>query len=248
MNPTPANPGALVPHLDETFLQLTIGYDDLVRLAQIHAGQATVADAPSRLREQGLVTSAGVHPTAANLVEVAVAPARSVVVERFDGATLTPMFIGWLPDGRATTSVPDAQGAVVVTATELGMLRDQLRQWLAIFDREVAEDRPLVRTDTTVIDAAMTLDGVDPSGDPALDAILEAWRLAWRANANWAEQGIDESLTVVDAGAQGWYRVEHPARTGDEQVEVTLVPLDLQGVLDALGDVVTGRRSQVADD
>lgn len=248
MNHTPANPGALVPHLDETFLQLTIGYDDLVRLAQIHSGQASAADAPTRLRQEGLVTTTGVHPTAANLVEVAVAPARSVVVERFDGSTLSPMFLGWMPDGRATTTVPDAEGAVVVTATELGLLRDQLRQWLAIFDREVAADRPTVQTNTTVIDAAMTQDGVDPSGDPVLDAILEAWRLGWRANANWAERDIDASLTVVDAGSQGWYRVEHAPRTGDEQVDVTLVPLDLAGVLDALGDVVTGRRSQVADD
>ncbi|MBA4607266.1 MULTISPECIES: hypothetical protein [Aeromicrobium] len=248
MNDTPANAGATVPKLDETFLQLTVGYDDLIKLAEVHAGRISPGDAPTRLRQEGLVTSTGVHPTAASLVEVAVGPARSIVVERFDGATLKPLFIGWMPDGRATTSTPDAEGAVVVTATELGLLRDQLRQWLAIFDREVVDDRDTVGTNTTVIDAAMTLDGVDPSGDAALDPILEGWRLAWRATGNWAERDVDASVTVVDAGAQGWYRVEHAPRTGNEEVEVSLVPLTLEEVVAALGDVVTGRRSQVADD
>lgn len=248
MNDTPANAGATVPKLDETFLQLTVGYDDLIKLAEVHAGRIGPADAPTRLRQEGLVTATGVHPTAASLVEVAVGPARSIVVERFDGATLTPLFIGWMPDGRATTSTPDAEGAVVVTATELGLLRDQLRQWLAIFDREVAADRTAVGTNTTVIDAAMTIDGVDPSGDPALDPILEGWRLAWRATGNWAEREVDATVTVVDAGSQGWYRVEHAPRTANEEVAVTLVPLTLEEVVAALGDVVTGRRSQVADD
>ncbi|MFO6452036.1 MULTISPECIES: hypothetical protein [unclassified Aeromicrobium] len=248
MNDTPANAGATVPRLDETFLQLTVGYDDLIKLAEVHAGRVAPADAPTRLRQEGLVTSTGVHPTAASLVEVAVGPARSVVVERFDGATLSPLFIGWMPDGRATTSAPDAEGAVVVTATELGLLRDQLRQWLAIFDREVPAERPTVTTNTTVIDAAMTLEGVDPSGDADLDPVLEGWRLAWRATGNWAERDVDATVTVVDAGPQGWYRVEHAPRTGTEEVAVTLAPLTLDEVVSALGDVVTGRGSRGADD
>ena len=35
---------------------------------------------------------------------------------------------------------------------------------------------------------------------------------------------------------------------GTEVVDVTLVPLDLGGVVEALGDVVTGRRHGAADD
>src|SRR5690606_30783152 len=131
-------------------------YDDLLLMAEVHAGTTKSGDVPGRLREAGLVGPAGLNPVAAGLVEVAVAPARSIVVERFDGANLSPMFIGWLPDGRATTSSPDAERQVVVTATEFGLRRDQLRQWLAIFDREVAADRQPVGTDTTVIDAAVS--------------------------------------------------------------------------------------------
>lgn len=236
-----------MPHLDETFLQLTVGYDDLLLLAEVHAGTRAPGDVPGRLREAGLVGPTGLHPTAAGLVEVAVAPARSVVVERFDGSTLSPMFIGWLPDGRATTSAPDAEGAVVVTATEFGLVRDQLRQWLGIFDREVAEDRQPVTTDTTVLDAAVSARGVQPTGDPGLDAIIENWRLAWRANGNWAQRPVDAGVTIVDAGTQGWFRVDHPPRTGTEPVDVTLVPLDLEGALALLGDVVTGRTSSSDD-
>ncbi len=248
MNTTPTNSGASVPHLDETFLQLTISYDDLLVLAEVHSGRTAPADAPSRLRQAGLVGPGGVHPTAASLVEVAVGPVRSVVIERFDGSKLSPMFIGWMPDGRATTSVPDAAGAVVVTATEFGLLRDHLRQWLAVFDREVPADRKPVRTDTSVIDAAVSAQGIELTGDATLDAVIAGWRLAWRANANWAERPIDITLTVVDAGPQGWYRVDHPPRTGQEVVDVTLEPLSLAEVIETLGDVVTGRRSRVADD
>ena len=236
-----------MPHLDETFLQLTVGYDDLLLLAEVHAGTTAPGDVPGRLREAGLVGPTGLNPTVAGLVEVAVAPARSVVVERFDGSTLSPMFIGWRPDGRATTSAPDAEGAVVVTATEFGLVRDQLRQWLGIFDREVVADRGPVSTDTTVIDAAVSARGVQRTGDDALDAILDSWRLAWRAHGNWAQRPIDTGVTIVDAGTQGWFRVDHPPRTGNEPVDVTLVPLELEGVLAVLGDVVTGRTSQSDD-
>lgn len=248
MDDTTPQPGDTVPRLDETFLQLTVAYDDLITLAEVHAGRLAPGDAPSRLRQAELVTATGLHPTAAGLVEVAVMPARNVVVERFDGGALTPMFVGWLPDGRAATSVPDAAGDVVVTGTEVTLLRDQLRQWLAMFDREVAADRKVVTTNTTVIDAAMSVDGVEPSGDESLDRVIAGWRLAWRATGNWAAREVDATVTVVDAGDQGWYRVEHPPRTGDEQVDVTLVPLSMDEALALLGDVITGRRSQVVDD
>src|SRR5690606_32989580 len=108
--------------------------------------------------------------------EVAVGPARSVVLERFDGATLTPLFVAWLPDGRATTSVPNADRDVVVTATELGLIRDQLRQWLAILDRPIVPGRERILTDTTVIDAAVSASGVEATGDPRLDAVIAGWR------------------------------------------------------------------------
>ncbi|MFS0886836.1 hypothetical protein [Aeromicrobium sp. 179-A 4D2 NHS] len=236
-----------MPHLDETFLQLTVGYDDLLLLAEVHAGTTAPGDVPGRLREAGIVEGTGLNPVAAGLVEIAVAPARSVVVERFDGASLTPLFIGWRPDGRATTSTPDADGQVVVTATEFPLVRDQLRQWLGIFDREIVPDRQPVATDTSVIDAAVSARGVRATGDAALDDVIEQWRLAWRASGNWAQRPVDASVTIVDAGTQGWYRVDHPPRTGDEQVDVTLVPLGLDEVLAVLGDVVTGRASQPAE-
>lgn len=237
-----------MPHLDETFMQLTIGYDDLLRLADVVAGTTAPGDVPARLREAGLVGPTGVHPVAASLVEVAVGPARSVVLERFDGATLTPLFVAWLPDGRATTSVPNADRDVVVTATELGLIRDQLRQWLAILDRPIVPGRERILTDTTVIDAAVSASGVEATGDPRLDAVIAGWRLAWRAHGNWARREIDTSLTVVDAGPQGWLRVDHPPREGREPVPVTLVPLTLDEVLAQLGDVVTGRRARVGND
>lgn len=235
-----------MPHLDETFWQLTVGYDDLLLLAEVHAGTIAPGDVPGRLREAGIVEGQGLHPVAAGLVEIAVAPARSIVVERFDGADLTPMFIGWRPDGRATTSSPDAEGQVVVTATEFSLLRDQLRQWLGLFDREIVADRQPVATNTTVIDAAVSARGVRATGDESLDAVIDQWRLAWRANGSWAQRPTDTGATIVDAGTQGWYRVDHPPREGAEQVDVTLEPLDLEAVVEVLGDVVTGRASQRA--
>lgn len=232
-------------HLDETLLQMTIGYDDLLVAAQVHAGTVSPGDAPGRLRAAGIVTAGGLDPVAAGLAEVALSPARSIVIERFDGEALVPLFVGWLPDGRAATSTPDANGDVQITGTDAELLRDQLRQWLVIFDREVLPDREVVLTDTATIDAAMAnlspADSELPSDQEGLTGLLHHWRLAWRANANWAESPIDATVTVVDAGGWGYYRVDHPPRVGEELVEVTLVPISLEKVVELLGDVVTGR-------
>lgn len=234
-------------HLDETFLQLTVGYDDLLRLASVHAGTLAPGDVPARLRDAGLVGPTGVQATAAELVEVAVAPARSIVVERFDGTTMSPMFVGWVPDGRAATSAPNADGDVVVTGTELSLLRDQLRQWLVLFDRRVEGERTTISTDTRVIDEAFAGGGAPGTDDESLEEIIDHWQLAWRANANWAQRPIDATLTVVDAGPRGWYRVDHPPREGDEVVAVSLVPIELVELISALGDVVTGRDRVTTD-
>ncbi len=238
-------------HLDETLLQMTIGYDDLLVAAQVHAGTLSPGDAPGRLRAAGIVTTGGLNPVAAGLAEVALSPARSIVIERFDGEALVPLFVGWLPDGRAATSTPDANGDVRISGTDAGLLRDQLRQWLVIFDREVVPDREVVLTDTAAIDAAMTdaSSGHDSSEDQVgLAVLLDHWRLAWRVNANWADSPIDATITVVDAGGHGFYRVDHPPRLGEELVDVTLVPTSLDEVVELLGDVVTGRNAVAADE
>lgn len=241
--------------LDKALMQMTVGYDDLLRVAEIHAGTAKADTATQAMRESGIVSGTRVDPVAAALTEVAVAPARSIVVERFDGAAIAPLFIGWLPDGRATISEADAAGDVVVRATEMSLLPGLLRQWLGLLDRELPAHRTVLRTDTAVIDAAMGDRGNEPSGDDALDAVIEGWRVSWRAVGSWAipagvdaaAERVDASFTVVDAGHQGWWRVDHPQRLGDEVVDVTLVPLTLAEVMEALGDVITGRGSRDDD-
>lgn len=234
--------------LSPNLMQMVLSYDDLLQLAAVQAGDLAPAEAPESLRAAGIVTPDGAHPVAGSLVEVAVAPARSVVVERFDGATVAPMFVGWLPDGRTTTTTTDADGAALVTATDLSLLRHLLRQWLVLLDRPTPAERAVVRTDTAVIDAAWPAGGGDPTGDPELDAILGSWRLAWRATGNWAERPTDQSVTVVDAGPNGWWQVRHDAlpvaQPREGPVQVALVPMTLDEVMSALGDVVTGRASR----
>jgi len=236
--------------LSPNLMQMVLSYDDLLQLAAVHAGELPPAEAPETLREAGIVTPDGAHPVAGSLVEVAVAPARSVVVERFDGALVAPMFVGWLPDGRTTLTTTDAAGAALVAATDLSLLRHLLRQWLVLLDRPTPAERTVVRTDTAVIDAAWPAGGGDPTGDPELDAILGSWRLAWRASGNWADRPTDESLTVVDAGPNGWWQVQHDdlsvAQPREEPVLVTLVPMTLEDVMSALGDVVSGREARLS--
>ncbi len=231
--------------LNPNLMQMALSYDDLLKLAAVHAGELSPAEAPETLREAGIVTSDGAHPVAGSLVEVAVAPARSVVVERFDGAMVAPMFVGWLPDGRATMTTIDAGGGALVTATDLSLLRHLLRQWLVLLDRPTPAERAVVRTDTGVIDAAWPTGGGDPTGDPDLDAVLGSWQLAWRATGNWADRPTDKSLTVVDAGRNGWWQVRNEdlsvSQPREEPVMVALVPMTLDDVMSALGDVVTGR-------
>lgn len=231
--------------LSPNLMQMVLSYDDLLQLASVHSGELAPGEAPETLRQAGIVTPDGAHPVAGSLVEVAVAPARSIVVERFDGSRVDPMFVGWLPDGRTTMTTTDDAGAAQVTATDLSLLRHLLRQWLVLLDRPTPQDRRVVRTDTEVIDAAWPAGGGDPTEDPALDLILDSWRLAWRATGNWAERPTDGTLTVVDAGPNGWWKVEHdevPRGGGrEEPVMIALVPMTLADLLDALGDVVTGR-------
>ena len=225
--------------------RLVLTHDELIELARIATGVDAPATASTGLREAGLVDpELGVDPIAAKLAEVAVAAWRSVVLERFDGRTMTPLFVGWHPDGRATLSEPDAEGRVVVTGSQVQLLPALISQWLSLRARPELEGRTSIATTAGVIDTHINGGGgVEPTGDAALDGVIAKWRLSWRANGGYGESAPDISVTVVDTGDLGVWQVERSGAAGTPDEVVTLVPITVKQALDLLGDVVTGRKS-----
>lgn len=225
-------------------LTLTLDHTHLAELARLHRGLDPVGGASSTLVEAGLVGPGGVDELAGT---VAVGPLRASVVERFDGAALRPLFVGWVPDGDATVAGPDADGRVVVTGTQLRDLPDLLARWTGLDTAVDVEGRNPVRTTTPVIDAfvsgAETTGEVTDATDEELRAVVAGWRCGWRATGSWGDADADVGLTVVDAGDRGLWRVVHRGRRDAEEVDVALVPVTVAAVLAGLGDVVTGRRS-----
>lgn len=226
--------------------QLVVSLVELAQLAEAAAGLTSLDDISPDFEEAGIVTAEGVDPVAGSLAMVAVAPWRAAVIERFDGHKLTPLFVAWNPDGRATLSEPDDDGDVVISGTQVSLLPALLMQWLSLRSRPVPQDRRPIRTTTGVLDAAVSAGRpAEPTGDPDLDDLLDHWRLAWRANGSWGQQGCDIRLTIIDAAGLGVWMCDHQDLVDDEHrdIEVTLVPIGLGEALDGLGDVVTGRRS-----
>lgn len=230
---------------DASTATLTLDHDLLVELARLQDHQNPLSQASEPLVAAGLVGPDGVHALAGELARTAVAPLRATVVERFDGSELTPVFVGWTPDGGATITGVDAAGRARVSGLEISGLPEPMFRWTGL-DMAVDRDgRTTVRTTTAVLDALVT----NPSwvDDPALTAIADAWVVAWRASGSWADGTVDRSLTVVDAGELGLWRVDHAPRTGTEVVDATLSPVTVTESRAALGDVVTGRRSPTAE-
>ena len=225
---------------DESTATLTLDHDLLVELARLQAGVSSLALASDALVGAGLVGPDGVHELAGELARTAVAPLRATVVERFDGTGLSPVFVGWTPDGGATITGIDASGRAQVSGLEISGLPALLSRWTGLDAAVDRQGRTPVRTRTDVLDALVT----DPAavGDPALAALADAWVVAWRANGSWGEAAVDRGLTVVDAGELGLWRVDHPPRTGSEVVEAELTPITVAEARAALSDVVTGRR------
>jgi hypothetical protein len=226
---------------DESTTTLILDHDLLVELARLQAGVDPLSHASGALVAAGLVGPDGVHELAGELARTAVAPLRATVVERFDGTRLAPVFVGWTPDGGATITGVDASGRAQVSGLEISGLPSLLSRWTGLDTAVDRDGRAPVRTSTRVLDVLVA----DPSAvdDPALAGIVEAWVVGWRASGSWGEAAVDRGLTVVDTGALGLWRVEHPPRTGDEVVDAVLVPITVAEARAALGDVVTGRRS-----
>ncbi|MBY5161279.1 hypothetical protein [Salsipaludibacter albus] len=221
--------------------RLTVPNERLVDLAQLATGTASAV--PEDLVDAGLVDPDGtVEPLVAAMATLAVAPVRATVVERFDGTVMKPLFVAWGAGGRATLSEPDAQGNVVVTATQLRLVPALLLQWTNLQARAEPEGRSPLTTTAHDLDALLRPGDGRPV-PAALDRLADAWRLAWRATGSWGEHDADTVVTVVDTGTDGVWVVDHPPRSGDEDVPVTLEPVTVARATELLGDVVTGRRA-----
>lgn len=234
---------AKVITLERGDARLTVPHERLVDLARI-ATSTDDPDVPADLVEAGLVDESGrVEPLVAAMATLAVAPVRATVIERFDGTVMKPLFVAWGASGRATLSEPDPQGNVVVTATQLRLVPALLLQWTNLQTRPEPGGRDPIVTTTGDLDALLRPD--QATAVPArLDDLADAWRLAWRATGSWGEHDADLSLTVVDAGADGVWVVDHPPRPAGQDVPVTLEPVTVARTTELLGDVVTGRHLQ----
>jgi hypothetical protein len=226
---------------DQATATLVLDRELLIDLARVQDGQLSPADAPEALVAAGLVTSTGVDEVAGDIARTAVAPLRATVVERFDGTTMAPLFVGWSAGGSATVTGADAEGRAQVTGTHLAELPALISRWTGLDQAQDATDRSPVSTTTGALDALIT----DPSAvdDVALRMIAEAWIGSWRASGSWGDGAVDAQLTIVDTGASGLWRVAHPPRLASETLPAELVPMTVASTLAALGDVVTGRRS-----
>ncbi|MEZ5406955.1 MAG: hypothetical protein R2761_02955 [Acidimicrobiales bacterium] len=198
----------------------------------------------------------GLHPTVAGIVAVVGAPARSVVIERFDQGLVAPLFVAFDGKGRAVVTEGagdvDGRAALSMTATHLELLPALLSQALRLHaGLPSASRRPLEATAGQIEAAwagAAGMAGAAGVAEPGLAAVLAAMTHGWRASGSWAGAEIDRSATVMSAGAEGLWHVDRgPADHGpvpigpDDRIE--LRPVTVAEARALLGDVVTGRRS-----
>ncbi len=192
------------------------------------------------------------HPTVAGIVVVLGAPARSVVIERFERGLVAPLFVAFDRQGRAvvTDGAGDVAGkaALSMTATHLELLPALLSQALRLHTGLPAAGRHPLAATAGQIEAAMA--GGEAAGvtEPGLAAVLAEMTHGWRASGCWAEAEIDRSVTVMSAGDKGLWHVDRgtadlgPVPIGPDD-RLDLRPVTVAEARALLGDVVTGRRA-----
>ena len=256
--------------LDQRQRRLRLPPSQLGALAQLATAQQR-ADIPDHWVDAGIVADGEVHPIAAAVALVAVAPDRAIAIERLAGASIAPLMVGWDRFGRATMTEHEpaddgrvdgeeretdseaaeggaaGDGHLTITATHFELLPALLLQAVGLFPDHPAAAGDRIDTTAGVIDDAiadLARGGVFGSleAPDALIAVLEHGETVLRATGSWAGRPADTSITLLLAGTRGVWLVERDDPTPSRDTVVQLVPSDVATAAALLGDVVTGRR------
>lgn len=230
----------------------------------LHASASgNVVDAPPEWEDGRVLLDGEIDPIVASIARVALNGDRTVVIERFDGDEVAPVWLAWDRAFRATVTEQGVRSAggdaptdddveMAITATQFELLPGLVRQLVRLHPRLPVAKRSALTTTAGVIDDILLAfaAGDDPpasgatwASDPDLAAVLGASSHAWRASGNWRTQPTDNSMTVLDASTEGLWIINRPApdAPADRETPVTLLPATPEEVTARLGDVVTGR-------
>lgn len=245
-------------HFDPIRRRLDLSPDELTRLTR-HVVERASETAPTEWADSGLLHDGAVHPVAAAMAVVATAPDRSVAIERLTDAAVDPLMIGWDRSGRATLTEHHADGGargdvvdghLSITATHVELMPALVLQAIGLHpDQPAATRGRIVATAGTIDDVVVDLSagGVlgSLSASDDLLAVTRSCERIVRATGSWRGATTDSSVTLLLAGTEGVWLVEHDhdqaAVAPERSAVVRLEPIDLATATARLGDVVTGR-------
>lgn len=204
----------------------------------------------------GLAGSSGLRdghpiPTMLGIVDVLARPARSTLIERFVDGAVSLLFVSTDTAGRYILTDPQPElDETKVMATSLSLVPALLRQSLRLHGAHTTSAIGPISTSVQNLDDILSGQLAPSSSAPAgqaLTAIADQMQHAWRASGSWADAPTDSSMTVLAAGSEGLWSVEHPEQriggTPQRDTEVMLTPRSSDEVIARLGDVVTGRKT-----
>lgn len=194
-----------------------------------------LARAEQELQQAGVLLGEHVHPLALDLLRTLLLPTLQLAVEVVgpDGASLADVVVSGL-DVWSTDPWP-GQGpddAVVWTRSELPSLLWELSRLVGLRSAPVPADAAPLHADLASVDGVLSvLLGADPDRPlpalttvlaqseqvlghlPAADrvrwtALLASWQGSWRVSVAWGDR--QRSLSVLDAGPEGYWRREEP--------------------------------------
>jgi ESAT-6 protein secretion system EspG family protein len=208
--------------------------------------QSVLREDVARLTEAGLVKDGTLDPALANLVSVVARPQLRLMLERVTDQGLSAYAV-WATPKTAVLAVPvpDEPEAADYAALEPMALP------LTLFGLAGMSRRPVPRREGSIEIQMGDLDAANKAGEArdaaGVDAALqkagidEPWRAAlarmileregsWRLSGGWADAKGQKhlgSLTIVDAGKAGLWRVEAPPDPApdDPTVVIKLTPV-----------------------
>lgn len=248
-------------YFDKSNATLLASADDLDQLTEYLATSADTRDSLAidiaEWEEANIADAGMIYPTVAGIVEIMHRPARSIAIERFDGELVDISFVAWDRKGRAVTTQGVGGDSLAMTATHFELLPALLSQTVRLNPKSTQDNRAPLLTTAKAVDQALkakpATQAKDSGGsldDETVSApldILGSFVHSWRATGSWQARTADISLTVIDAGAKGLWRIERdsvePGTQPTPEMEVRLIPCTGHQVTSKLGDVVTGRKS-----